>query len=194
MGNRFSAPNKEARLDVSNDASIVFLDIDGVLNSRVSRENGDHLPDPAMLSNLKLAMQQVPNCLIVLSSTWRLDSTLARPLRDVLSSEGLSITDFTPDLEKLHIGDRVDEIILWLREHKSEGLPWVAVDDMDLLAMNSKLTAEHFVRTYDGTGLTPGNADELRLKLQAQRTLRDSVCTSPESAARQTGAVTRSRQ
>ena len=119
-------------------ADIIFLDIDGVLNSRSTRENGDHLPDDALLSNLKHAIMHAHrSCLIVLSSTWRLDEALRRPLAEHLLRAGLSIYGFTPDLEKEHTGDRVDEIRAWLQVHcgamKEEELmaiPWVAIDDL----------------------------------------------------------------
>ena len=33
--------------------SLIFLDVDGVLNSRGSRESGDHKPQPQLLSHLR---------------------------------------------------------------------------------------------------------------------------------------------
>jgi predicted phosphodiesterase len=152
------------------DVDLLFLDVDGVLNSRVSRDDGDHLPAPDMMAHLRYAVQQAHSCKIVLSSTWRLDAPLLEGLRHSLSEAGLSLHSATPTLEITHTGDRVDEIMLWLRSNHAEDLPWVAIDDIDLLAMNGKLSARNFVRTRDGTGLTRANAEEIVSKLQLQRT------------------------
>ena len=48
----------------------------------------------------------------------------------------------------------------------------VVLDDMDLLAMNTKPADANFVRTDDAVGLTRAKADEAIAKLQAQRDAR----------------------
>ena len=45
---------------------------------------------------------------------------------------------------------------------------YVAVDDMDLTGMNSKLTSEHFVRTSDAVGLSDDKVAETIEKLRRQ--------------------------
>jgi len=154
-------------------APIIFCDVDGVLNSRASREDGDHMPTAEHLSNLVHAAQ---GCTLVLSSTWRLDPVLAVPLAAVLESVGLRVYSKTPDLEATSSGDRVDEILLWLREHRAESLPWVAIDDLDLLAMNPRLVPRNFVRTRDSVGLTRANAEEAISAIRSQ-------CNELETAA-----------
>ena len=56
-------------------------------------------------------------------------------------------------------GDRVDEIIAWLGDAKDTAC-WVAIDDLDLLKMNSKLKPCYFVRTDDAVGFGRDEADE----------------------------------
>ena len=153
------------------DASIIFLDVDGVLNSKVSRDTGNHLPAEEHLDNLVRICTSVHAGTIVLSSTWRLDSDARDALAHVLASVGLAFISATPDFSVSCKGDRVDEILSWLDTHCTDGdRPWVALDDLDLLLMNPKLRPQHFVRTRDSIGLTRENADEAISLLQAQRT------------------------
>ena len=123
-------------------------------------------------------MEHADHASIVLSSTWRLDSALLHALERVFDKQGLTIYDHTPDLEKTSTGDRVDEILMWLREHRQPITPgsndtikvaWVAIDDLDLLRMNPKLDPDHFVRTRDANGLTRACAEEVLVKLQRTR-------------------------
>jgi hypothetical protein len=146
---------------------IIFLDIDGVMNTRSSRENGDHLPTSECLENLSFIMAHAYKPSIVLSSTWRLDPALLEALKPHLPP----IFDCTPDLERSSTGDRVDEILKWLQEHTAPTMSpaWVAIDDLDLLRMNPKLNAANFVRTSDGSGLTRACAEDVLNKLSCLR-------------------------
>ena len=151
---------------------IIFLDIDGVLNTRSSRDDGDHLPVQECLDNLAHIIKHAHRPSIVLSSTWRLDSTLLSALKKVFDERGLEILDCTPDLEKGHTGDRVDEILLWLSKYSTAGKrapAWVAIDDLDLLRMNPRLDAKNFMRTRDSSGLTADCAEEVVAKLRRAR-------------------------
>uniref|UniRef100_A0A7S4B6R3 Uncharacterized protein n=1 Tax=Chrysotila carterae TaxID=13221 RepID=A0A7S4B6R3_CHRCT len=53
--------------------AVVFLDVDGVLNSRATRENGDHDPHPALVAELARLVNEC-HAHVVLSSTWRLET------------------------------------------------------------------------------------------------------------------------
>lgn len=88
----------------------------------------------------------------------------------MFSCVGLTILGDTPDKSADCSGDRVDEILQWLRDHGS-GVqqPWVAIDDLDLLTMNPKLSPRHFVRTRDSIGLTLDNAERAIELLHRQR-------------------------
>ena len=68
---------------------IVFLDIDGVLNSTASRAEGDHNIAPPLLANLQHIVATT-GAEIVLSSTWRLVAPLQQQVRETLWTQGIS--------------------------------------------------------------------------------------------------------
>ena len=146
---------------------IIFLDIDGVLNSERTRAEGDHDIAPPLLSNLAHVVVQT-NAEIVLSSTWRLVAPLQQQVRETLLTHGIGpLRGATPDIEGKCLGDRVDEIMAWRAEHDSSGAaPYIAIDDLPLCAMNKALDEQHFVGTSDTVGLTREKAAEAVRKLQ----------------------------
>jgi hypothetical protein len=159
----FLCPRTEEQAE---PATLLFLDIDGVLNSQQTREGGDHMPAEALLDTLARVVHAASAC-IVLSSTWRLEEHTNRAVQLALACHQLRLIGSTPDLAIY--GDRVDEILSWIRTHPEHRVrAWVALDDMDLTAMNPKLDAAHFVRTDDTVGLTDQKADEAIRKLAAQ--------------------------
>jgi len=94
-----------------------------------------------------------------------------------LASRECSLFSSTPDLTIK--GDRVDEILWWINGHKElRAVAWIAVDDMDLMGMNGKLDAAHFVRTDDTFGLTKAKTAEAIKKLSAQLTPPESASSS----------------
>ena len=164
------------------DGPVIFLDVDGVLNSQESRESQPDqdvlsagLPTEEHLASLASIAEGVRDfgpLQVVLSSTWRLELHTRVAISRSLESVGLAVFDSTPDLEATSQGDRVDEIVAWLASAagrsssevppgrmtaKAAGTdrrPWCAIDDLDLLSMNAKLERHQFVRTDDRTGLT----------------------------------------
>ena len=173
MGNAFGHRRAHSQ------PAVLFLDIDGVLNSQASRRAGgdaleqgelptfeSQLPTAEMLALLAEIARAVAPLRIVLSSTWRCKPDTRAAVVESLRTVGLELSGDTPELEALCRGDRVDEILACLSVQRP---PWVVLDDMDLLAMNTKLTDAHFVRTDDAVGLTRAKADEAIAKLQAQR-------------------------
>ena len=159
--------------------AVLFLDIDGVLNSQASRRAGgdaleqgelptfeSQLPTAEMLALLAEIARAVAPLRIVLSSTWRCKPDTRAAVVESLRTVGLELSGDTPELEARCRGDRVDEILACLSVERP---PWVVLDDMDLLAMNTKLADANFVRTDDAVGLTRAKADEAIAKLQAQR-------------------------
>lgn len=160
----------QATKALADHTRIVFLDVDGVLNTQSSREEDvNHLPPPELLQNLKFLVDST-QCKIILSSTWRLSDYKRSQLDHVFLQYGLAINGATPDLEKTAKGDRVDEILLWLEMHaaKSEHVQaWVVVDDMDLLRQNPRLKEENFVHTSDEKGFNLPKMEEALQKLLA---------------------------
>ena len=146
-------------------ATSYFLMSTASLNTRSSREDGDHLPLTECLDNLVFIMQIRGSAVqprpVINVEPWLLMVALLFALGESLGGTKLfgSATKRLIVTQKLHTGDRVDEILLWLREHRTKTSRWnksilrlaVAIDDIDLLSMNPKLAPEHFVRTRDAT-------------------------------------------
>ena len=141
---------------------IIFLDIDGVLNSNkylsdvvaLCHKEGrvqqpiDHL-DPAAIELLN-GVVAATGAVIVLSTTWRLLFGIME-CKEMLYKKGLvaKIRGMTPDLPRKHFSApraRGDEIQAWLRSY-DEDVDFVVVDD------DNDAGAGHthrFVKTRDG--------------------------------------------
>lgn len=149
---------------------VIFLDIDGVLNSSVWNYSHQKEIDLGILvdcEKIKMLSQLVhkTNAKIVLHSGWRFwfsDNML--PLRkeseilaDMLLDEGIRISEVTPDLTTDEIKRtlkfskvKADEILAWLRGHDDIS-GWVVIDDLDL---NNEIVRQHQVKTDASEGLT----------------------------------------
>ena len=132
---------------------IIFLDIDGVLNSRAydRRRNWNEQTniDETRIPLVK-AIVEATDAKIVLSSTWRTDwdrdpnkcEEDGRYINRVFGKCGLKIYDKTPDLGMSAL--RRDEIKKWLSDSEEPVEAYVILDDYrygwgDL--------ADHFVKT-----------------------------------------------
>lgn len=120
---------------------IIFLDIDGVLNSdlylaaRADQCDEDRID----LSRVELLAKlvQSTNAKIVLTSTWRVDwnvipllcGDLGKYLNKCFTAYGLSISDKTPVINLL--SGRRKEILAWLSSHLGEVESFVILDDID---------------------------------------------------------------
>jgi hypothetical protein len=140
---------------------VLFLDFDGVLNSHQSATFWHNKRDqakwenemyrdwpgtlkeyiaqefcPIAMSNVEELIRRVPGLKVVVSSTWRLGTTV-ESLRKILHPSkiiGDAIIDVTPRLGRLAEGiQRGDEIQKWLDGHP-EVESFVIVDDDDDMA------------------------------------------------------------
>jgi len=137
---------------------VLFLDVDGVLNTETMRQRD------AIHATLLKRLGHVLNysgAAVVLSSTWRLHPAYRSKLLEALASVGVhGVVDDTPQLP-LKLGpwppaehQRASEIAQWL-----SGAPaldtWAAVDDLDLTqSAYAHLFHGHFVRTSKECGLS----------------------------------------
>lgn len=149
---------------------VLFLDIDGVLNSNFwndshQKEISDGtLIDAGKIKLLALLVNST-QAKIILHSGWRVwfDDKLnptckeAQRLVDMLAEEGLVIEGVTPDLTTEDIRRtkkfsmvKADEILLWLKEHEDVSA-WVVLDDLDL---HNSQVEEHQVKPDQRVGLT----------------------------------------
>lgn len=149
---------------------VLFLDIDGVLNSNFWNDNHQReISDGTLIDEqkIKLLAQLVKKAKakIILHSGWRVwfDDKLnpthkeAQRLVDMLTEEGLTIDGVTPDLTTEEIRRtkrfsmvKADEILLWLKEHEDVSA-WVVLDDLDL---HNIQVEEHQVKPDQRVGLT----------------------------------------
>lgn len=149
---------------------VLFLDIDGVLNSNFwndthQREISDGTLIDADKIKLLALLVNSTQAKIILHSGWRVwfDDKLnptrkeAQRLVDMLAMEGLTIDGVTPDLTTEDIRRtkkfsmvKADEILLWLKEHEDVSA-WVVLDDLDL---HNVQIEEHQVKPDQKVGLT----------------------------------------
>lgn len=149
--------------------SILFLDIDGVMNSLEhkglgkGRISGLMGIDQFHVQHLKRIVDET-GCSIVLSSTWRCNLNWKRGL----SKHGMpksiisSIIDRTPITMDRYRGEEID---MWLKDNKFEGVFAIVDDDSDMEPHMDKL-----VKTSYRTGLTSEIADLLIQNLKEKRT------------------------
>eukprot|EP00301_Raphidiophrys_heterophryoidea_P003048 c11394_g1_i1.p1 GENE.c11394_g1_i1~~c11394_g1_i1.p1 ORF type:complete len:199 (-),score=24.08 c11394_g1_i1:226-822(-) len=127
-------------------SKLVFLDIDGVLNTQNSPHT-DSL-EPHLVANLGELLKKT-NAQVVLCSTWRLYPKLRSMFATTLSLEGCpqsGALEQTPLLDEwtrspkarqkcccveMHQRQRCNEIITYLRCTQYKG-NWIVIDDMDL--------------------------------------------------------------
>lgn len=161
---------------------VVFLDIDGVLNSNFWNENHQReISDGTLIdeSKIKLLCKLIEKteAEIILHSGWKywFDSNL-KPLRKetenlriLFEKEGLAIAGVTPDHATEEIRKtkkfslvKADEILAWLKQHE-EIDRWVVLDDLDL--HNAEI-AKHQVKTDQTVGLTIEDVKEAERILQ----------------------------
>lgn len=126
---------------------VIFLDIDGVLNSADTMAEGIHL-DPAKVIILREIVDQT-NAMIVISSTWRFQYSI-KEMGDLLYRTGFRgahrVIDSTP---KSKDGHRGSEIETWLND-RNDVEKYVIIDDSsDFFDYQKK----NFVQTKWETGL-----------------------------------------
>ena len=120
---------------------IIFLDIDGVLNSDMYEANRtDKLDDNRIdHSRVKLLADLVKatDAKIVLTSTWRMDwnrisalcGDYGKYLNECFATHGISILDKTPFIS--YFSERSKEILIWLAHHRESVESFVILDDMN---------------------------------------------------------------
>ena len=150
---------------------VLFLDVDGVLNCMdkdgLEMSNGISI---IHLKRLKYILDNVDNCKIVLSTSWRLFEVSKETLiKEISKHTGYNKYDIvigsTPSLTVDHF--RSLEIKAWLDENETnkryEILNWCAVDDLQLISNQEtkEIMQNHFVKTDIGTGMTKKDATDI---------------------------------
>jgi hypothetical protein len=141
---------------------VVFLDIDGVLNSKqwyahnaYSREDissterklWEHSIDPNCVQRLNRILQQT-GAVVIVSSSWRKTHALSE-IVSILESRG-----FRGEVEGATSANgalsRTEQITEWLAENRPPGIAYVVMDD----ELPRALPSERVVSPSDQTGLT----------------------------------------
>ena len=146
---------------------VIFLDIDGVLNSRrYDRERAVGDGSNIDVSRLPLLREIVERtgARIVLSSTWRrhwnpdpsLCDPIGKDLTELFARFGLCVFDKTPIISE---SDRDEEVRAWLATHAGEVEAFVILDD--ILGGWGDLS-DHLVRTSPmiGRGLETEHVEQ----------------------------------
>ena len=150
----------------------VFLDVDGVIDSR-------KVPclEATKVERLRRAVAAVPDCVVVISSHWRLVPKQLTTLSAVLQYHGLHVIGVTPSQQPWE-PKRPLEIAQWLETYNTScrelGMPqvtaFVTVDDRDLVnEQGGAALCGRAVHTSRLAGLQESDADEIVALLTAQR-------------------------
>lgn len=145
---------------------VIFLDVDGVLNSKETfannKNNFENQINNKLLNNLKYIIDET-KAEVILSSTWRyyfhnhpVDCFNRKLLENKLASIGVKIFDITPIYCK-NCASRADEIKYWLNNTEEEIENFIVIDDND-----DELSqfGEKFIHTSFEFGLTKELAQE----------------------------------
>ena len=155
-------------------AKVIFLDVDGVLNSsryiekcwKKTRNTFFCHQVPFDVKCVKRIAKLVKktDALVVLSSTWRLDKVSYEIVAARLFEYGVSITGTTPYLS----ADRGEEIAAWLKQNKDIAGPSlndVLIIDDDIEDIVTIFPERNVVKTDFTTGFSFRNYLEAKEKL-----------------------------
>ena len=160
-----------------NERKIIFLDIDGVLNTKwwysqmdrnTHRDKYGYAFDPQAVANLRKIVEET-GADIVISSSWKCmglsqmeDIWKDRNLPDIIIgitpnsvSDELLIDADIDSMELFHI--RGEEIKEWLKKHGKRVCNYVIIDDMDNMLPGQQ---SHFVQTNPEMGITEDDAEK----------------------------------
>lgn len=172
---------------------VIFLDFDGVLNTEkyqaTLREEGKpqwddfgQLFDPKAVENLKMVLDTVPDAIIVINSSWKLEGLdMMKALWEARHLPGKvhSCTpDYAPDLTRIDLENhdniailagKGNEVKQWLSKNAPEGCAYVIIDDVPDFLPGQE---EHLVCTDPRCGITVEDAMQVINLLKKKTALR----------------------
>lgn len=162
---------------MQNVMNVIFLDIDGVLNSNFWNDaHQKEISDGTLIDYEKIKILSTLvtefSAQIILHSGWKywFDDNI-NPLRaeseklsKMLLECGMVIHGITPDLATEEIKRtkkfslvKADEIFQWLSEHPNNH--WIVIDDLDL---HNEEIRKHQIKTDSNVGLTENDIGKAR--------------------------------
>jgi hypothetical protein len=145
---------------------ILFLDFDGVLHPEFCAPSKYFCQLPLLESHLR----SDPEISIVISSTWRLNRSLAAlkesfsaDIADRIIGVTLQFAQLCNVPETLVAYHREAECDAWLRKKQHRTAPWFALDDRSWLF---RPFSKHLVLTDGSVGVTAETVDTLRHRWQ----------------------------
>ena len=135
---------------------VLFLDVDGVLNSAAwfaqnPAATGLESLDPVAIARVKRVLKTT-SAQVVLSSTWRFVPNFVKALLHM----NVPMLSITPRIDSNHRGE---EIHAWLQSHTA--IDRFAIIDDDDDAGDGFDLAPHFVQTHWNTGMTEAHEHAL---------------------------------
>jgi hypothetical protein len=144
---------------------VVFLDVDGVLNT-VTPANDSVYFHPR---NLSLRLSLLSNFIelhkqfhffVILSSAWRTGSKSCQVIKNILQKNNIDIINYTPIFPSLDANPAVTRRAEILDSVHSNNLKnYIVIDDLPL-----NLPKRNFVHTYFNHGLNNEKREEFKLK------------------------------
>ncbi|GMI32318.1 hypothetical protein TrRE_jg6374 [Triparma retinervis] len=157
---------------------IIFLDIDGVLNTDMMCTAHPSALHPKLMKRLANLITATSSHLVI-SSTWRRDLNYLEVLYEHLQKVGLDkdeiIKGFTPVFSSLDNtrkpGEkrealRIREIASYLSSNPTTS-PMVVIDDLDLKEVE-EVTNAKFIKSNPESGLSERNVEEAVLHLRGE--------------------------
>ena len=143
-------------LTMIKEPNIIFLDVDGVLNSAHTNDYGPSGCIGVEDEKVKLLrqIQEKHDASLVLTSTWKLEYPDGKDylyLCEKLAKENMYITDITRD--DLNLARRGRGILAWLNSHPHD--KWIVLDDEMFCDYKELKITSHLVRTSFADGLLP---------------------------------------
>lgn len=141
---------------------IIFLDIDGVLNTpKLLKKFGFDFIDDILVALIARIVRET-EAKIVLSSTWRIEEKNRQLVQEALAAHDLEIFDSTPILkpETQMWVERHQEIRAWLENREVH--KFAIIDDWEDAAIEGS-----FFKTDENRGLTVQIAEEIIAHLKS---------------------------
>lgn len=139
---------------------IIFLDIDGVLNTpKLLKKFGFDFIDDILVALVARIVNET-GAKIVLSSTWRIEEKNKQLVQEALAQRNLEIHDSTPVItrsggwESAGWVERREEIQAWL--NNNEVTKFAIIDDWDDASIEGS-----FFKTNEDVGLTVSIAEQI---------------------------------